>query len=988
MPNRLEELAKSLGPAATRTRERRGRVKRKMKAKAPAPATTPAAPSTPAAPNAAARPAAPTAPAATASPAIAKALAAVDYSVPGVLVPLAQPSGKTCWATVTTMMLSWRDQVSYTIPGALEKAGSAYVTKFKNDQGLATADKPAFLAAAGLAYQLPQSLTAAGWEALLRRYGPLWVTTDEKPGAGFSIHARIMTGIHGDGTPAGTSIDIIDPSGGKAYKENFGTFVTKFESEALDPKRPVRIQIVHFASGTNFKVSLTQALRSAAYAQALESGRFATVDDAEFEPPYREGHRGRHGARAHSAFAHGLAAPKTLGAADVRWAADADSIDYRHLGVAIDTKPFDLTAEVLERLARFNRFVFRSTDTKVVFGLRGCTLDASAGSFSDRVSVREIEPNHIDNRCVIGVWDRGANKVVAFQASTVPNWEYMESYRENHAKKANLQPTGRYHLTVGTHRAKKKNAAGELVDNPNRIQGALRNDQEIVVLRSEDDLSYTVRDTWDKTVPNDNIHPGIVAVNPGSSTVPDYSSAGCNTIPGSSVSDTPAGDWADFRRALGLDNARPTANDGETFGHMLLTGREARCVSNGNTSLGRLRFGSRGDEVRQLQEAMARHAKKYYTGKSDGEFGPGTAMAFIKYQKDVASGAADGIVTPAQATALGFTLGAGPATTSVAKQLDVIGSIVDFARGIFKKKIRRPDDTKFVVESEIAEIMHDDTPAIAQWKKTTFTWKLKTASPRSGVKDALRGDLDWAKTYTFTFRGEFEHNGYDIRNAQVQRVAQESSGLNDQKFTAKFSAKKATPLSAQTAQIDFLLNGKWDPAIGNKNYDFSGRLQFWSDGRINFDLDKNENVKVEFKTGGTFWTLNTVKLAAPKIRRVWHAVMFDPQGSDTITEKEMKLLKDWVKTLQADRVLWTRITAGTVQLKIEGYASATGKGQFNQDLSGKRADKVIKLLKDYMGPNAKLNRFAYGEDDPTVPKILEKDDPAQRRAEVSFELVG
>src|ERR687889_305235 len=78
----------------------------------------------------------------------------------------------------------------------------------------------------------------------------------------------------------------------------------------------------------------------------------------------------------------------------------------------------------------------------------------------------------------------------------------------------------------------------------------------------------------------------------------------------------------------------------------------------------------------------------------------------------------------------------------------------------------------------------------------------------------------------------------------------------------------------------------------------------------------------------------------------------------------------------------SRLRAGTIQVNVEGYASATGKGQLNQDLSGRRADKVIKLLKDELGSSAKINRFAHGEDNPAEKKELE--DQSQRRVEIWF----
>lgn len=171
---------------------------------------------------------------------------AVDFRVPGIVPQLRQPSSMTCWATVTTMMTSWRDSASMTIERALGLAGQQWVDKFGRNEGLSSAEKAPFLAAAGLVAEPPMSYSLEGWERLLRTYGPLWVTTDEQPGAGFAIHARVIAGMHGDGTPGGTYFDIVDPGTGTEYTERFADFLTKYEEEALDPNRPLRIQVVHW----------------------------------------------------------------------------------------------------------------------------------------------------------------------------------------------------------------------------------------------------------------------------------------------------------------------------------------------------------------------------------------------------------------------------------------------------------------------------------------------------------------------------------------------------------------------------------------------------------------------------------------------------------------------------------------------------------------------------------------------------------------------
>lgn len=169
----------------------------------------------------------------------------VNFQVPGIVPSERQPSSMTCWATVTTMMMSWRQNMSMPIETALSRIGRQYAEKFRRNEGLAGSEKAAFLASAGLIAEPPMSYSLEGWERLLRTYGPLWVTTDEQPGAGFAIHARILTGIRGNGD-ASAIVDIVDPSGGRQYQERFSDFIRKFEEEARDRSRPLRIQVVHW----------------------------------------------------------------------------------------------------------------------------------------------------------------------------------------------------------------------------------------------------------------------------------------------------------------------------------------------------------------------------------------------------------------------------------------------------------------------------------------------------------------------------------------------------------------------------------------------------------------------------------------------------------------------------------------------------------------------------------------------------------------------
>ncbi|MFW5774738.1 MAG: papain-like cysteine protease family protein [Chitinivibrionales bacterium] len=172
----------------------------------------------------------------------------INYSVPGIVPVLAQPTNMTCWATTFTMLHSWKHNQSVDIAEAVGSVGPQWHQKYAGNQGLSPSEKVTFLAQAGLSAEPPMNLSVDGWEQLLRNFGPLWVTTDEAAGAPWAIHARIITGIRGDGTAGGSSFQIIDPAGGRQYTETVAAFIPKFEEEVAKTGH-TRIQIVHWPRG-------------------------------------------------------------------------------------------------------------------------------------------------------------------------------------------------------------------------------------------------------------------------------------------------------------------------------------------------------------------------------------------------------------------------------------------------------------------------------------------------------------------------------------------------------------------------------------------------------------------------------------------------------------------------------------------------------------------------------------------------------------------
>ncbi|KAF5410537.1 MAG: hypothetical protein C5S43_04615 [Candidatus Methanocomedens sp.] len=165
-----------------------------------------------------------------------------DYTVPGLLPIIAQPSNMTCWATVATMMMSWNNKMSYAIETAMDKAGATYRALFDANKGLLAADHEAFATACGMSGEPPMCYTVSGLRGMIENHGPIIVITDEKPGPNWAIHARVVYGIYGDGTVDGTFLRINDPAGGRQYTESFRAFAKKYEEVADAP----RLQIMHF----------------------------------------------------------------------------------------------------------------------------------------------------------------------------------------------------------------------------------------------------------------------------------------------------------------------------------------------------------------------------------------------------------------------------------------------------------------------------------------------------------------------------------------------------------------------------------------------------------------------------------------------------------------------------------------------------------------------------------------------------------------------
>ena len=159
----------------------------------------------------------------------------IDFTVPGTITPLQQPTGDACWAAVIAMLQAWKSGTKdATVPGEIAKLPPPFPQLLTNNQKLVTADKNALFAKLGLVID-PIGLSSAMPDAylkLMQQYGPLWATVDADLTEKTSEHAKVIYGMRGDGTASGTMMRIIDPKNGTPIEQTFQAFMTEFEQLA------------------------------------------------------------------------------------------------------------------------------------------------------------------------------------------------------------------------------------------------------------------------------------------------------------------------------------------------------------------------------------------------------------------------------------------------------------------------------------------------------------------------------------------------------------------------------------------------------------------------------------------------------------------------------------------------------------------------------------------------------------------------------------
>lgn len=164
------------------------------------------------------------------------------YSVPDTKeIAIGERVKEVKWAAMTAMLHNWKNKEQKSIGAVLESIGQQYLDEYRKNNVMLSPQISRLLTDAGLVHELIHQPSAEKWVRLLQTYGPIWVAP-ERELYGFATSARLLIGIHGDGTPKRTFLVFIDPDDGEEHPEAIHSFISKYQW----PGKSVRMQLIHW----------------------------------------------------------------------------------------------------------------------------------------------------------------------------------------------------------------------------------------------------------------------------------------------------------------------------------------------------------------------------------------------------------------------------------------------------------------------------------------------------------------------------------------------------------------------------------------------------------------------------------------------------------------------------------------------------------------------------------------------------------------------
>jgi outer membrane protein OmpA-like peptidoglycan-associated protein len=231
-------------------------------------------------------------------------------------------------------------------------------------------------------------------------------------------------------------------------------------------------------------------------------------------------------------------------------------------------------------------------------------------------------------------------------------------------------------------------------------------------------------------------------------------------------------------------------------------------------------------------------------------------------------------------------------------------------------------------------------------------FSLKAWNPRPLVPSALGGGWN-----TFWYQLSFEYNGNDLRNLAIFPRVDKSAHITKSSFDTTWVGQPYSPVRAPVAEVMFQLTGRWDP-WGRGNVSFNGELKIAADGKVSLSVKSEQNwVRVDRAPTSCTRVAPTLP-HGPMVLPLPFPVTF-AVNSDRVIEGEERRVTTFVNGLPP--AIKASIARGDSPIRVEGFASTTGSLPYNRDLSRRRAERVVAILRDLLGSATKFEVIAHGK---------------------------
>ena len=280
----------------------------------------------------------------------------------------------------------------------------------------------------------------------------------------------------------------------------------------------------------------------------------------------------------------------------------------------------------------------------------------------------------------------------------------------------------------------------------------------------------------------------------------------------------------------------------------------------------------------------------------------------------------------------------------------------------------------FSTQSSVVNYIHQNTPLSQKFVSCKRMFKILAAKPGGPLP------LEYKKKYEvaekFWFQLSYEYNGNDLRNVAVEPLVHKSSTLNKSEFKISFTGNAYSPDQAPVAEVVFRISGSWkawDPIpFMDTVVSFWGNLYVRADGSARVsDFGSEKNLVWYGDLTNSCSVAKPYVPPPPKVpvKKYFSLPILFPFDKHDVSPTDVKRIHDWRDSWPS--TTREKVARGEIPVTIEGFASKPGGLLYNIELSGRRANNVMTILRKFAGSNTKFDLRSQGALTQNLPGMFD-----------------